>query len=350
MRRFILFAPNVGVGGGLVLLRAFLDAWPEDRPMVAILDERGRSVIEGDGHRMPVHWTRSSLGGRARAERLLAGMSTAGDVVFCFHNLPPMRPSPATVLCFLHNAYLVGLAPSSGLSSWVRIRSAVERLILKRFGHRIDSYVVQTPTMAEALRRMLGRYERPVHVLPFVDPRRMPGPSGSDVDGGRRFDFLYVSDGAAHKNHRNVFRAWELLAERGSFPTLAVTLHPVRDAALRAELDRLTAGAGVRIVDLGQMPHERLLRLYGDARAALFASSSESFGLPLIEAGAAGLPIVAAELDFVRDVCEPAVTFDPHSPRSIARAVSRFLGRPADRVAPLTPGAFAAAVAGLDHG
>lgn len=48
----------------------------------------------------------------------------------------------------------------------------------------------------------------------------------------------------------------------------------------------------------------------------------------------AGLPIVAAELDYVRDVVTPMQTFDPTSPVSIARAVKRFLGV-ADHPSPL---------------
>jgi glycosyltransferase involved in cell wall biosynthesis len=109
---------------------------------------------------------------------------------------------------------------------------------------------------------------------------------------------------------------------------------------LRAEVDRLVLEKGLRIVDLGQMPHERLLGIYGQARALLFASYAESFGIPLIEASKAGLPILAAEMDFVRDVCTPSVTFDPHSPRSIARAVLRFLGETIQSVDLLTPEAF----------
>jgi hypothetical protein len=59
-----------------------------------------------------------------------------------------------------------------------------------------------------------------------------------------------------------------------------------------------------------------------------------------MEAQAAGLPILAAELDFVRDVCEPTVTFDPHSARSIARAVERFLYGASSVVAPMSADVF----------
>jgi len=45
----------------------------------------------------------------------------------------------------------------------------------------------------------------------------------------------------------------------------------------------------------------------------------------LIEARQAGLPVLAAELDHVRDVIDPEQTFDPESSVSIARAVKRHM-------------------------
>lgn len=356
MKRFIIFAPNVGVGGGLVLLRALLKAWPADCPIIAILDERGRSALTIESAEFPIHWVRSSVVGRWRAERLLAGLAEADDVVFCFHNLPPVMPVQGRILCYVHNPNLVGLVPKSYLRGWVRIRYAIERFIAAKFSAKIDRYIIQTPTMAAALLRTHGPNAAPIDIMPFVDLTRMPqrhvrydavpeGQAGSDREC--EWDFIYVSDGAIHKNHPKLFAAWELLAEEGYFPKLALTLHPQRDVDLRNRLSEIVAEKALNIVDLGQLPHQNLLEAYGKARALLFASYSESFGIPLIEAQAAGLPILAAELDFVRDVCEPAMTFDPHSARSIARAVKRFLGCPAN---PAIPGAEAFVAALVDLG
>jgi glycosyltransferase involved in cell wall biosynthesis len=66
-------------------------------------------------------------------------------------------------------------------------------------------------------------------------------------------------------------------------------------------------------------------RLYEHSRALVYPSLLESFGLPLLEARQAGLSIIAAELDYVRDLIDPEEAFDPRSPRSIARAIKRFL-------------------------
>lgn len=96
--------------------------------------------------------------------------------------------------------------------------------------------------------------------------------------------------------------------------------------------DGSAGGQKPLIVNHGQLDTEPLRTLYHQGDALIDASTLESFGLPLIEAKLAGLPVIAPELDYVRDVIVPDQTFDPGSPRSIARAVKRFLGLSDDRV------------------
>jgi hypothetical protein len=60
----------------------------------------------------------------------------------------------------------------------------------------------------------------------------------------------------------------------------------------------------------------------------------------LLEARQQGLEIVAAELDYVRDVVSPDQTFDPGSPRSLARAVERSLGIESELLPPIDGSEF----------
>jgi glycosyltransferase involved in cell wall biosynthesis len=76
---------------------------------------------------------------------------------------------------------------------------------------------------------------------------------------------------------------------------------------------------------MGSLSHGDVLKLYKDMGALIYPSTFESFGLPLIEARQAGLPVLASELDYVRDVIDPEQSFDPYSATSIARAVKRFM-------------------------
>jgi len=56
------------------------------------------------------------------------------------------------------------------------------------------------------------------------------------------------------------------------------------------------------------------------------------------------LQILAPELDYVRDVIDPAQTFDPNSPTSIARAVLRHLKIPVTKTNAVDAKAFLAHV------
>jgi glycosyltransferase involved in cell wall biosynthesis len=158
-----------------------------------------------------------------------------------------------------------------------------------------------------------------IHVLPFAAPF-----NAVSARPETRFDFVYVADGEAHKNHRTLVEAWVRLKLRGVAPSLALTLSQ-RDTTLREWVASEVRIHGLNIEDLGVVPYAEVSKLYSRSRALIFPSLSESFGLPLIEAGALGLPILAGEVDFVRDVCQPAETFDPTSAVSIERAVLRFL-------------------------
>jgi glycosyltransferase involved in cell wall biosynthesis len=322
--KFVLYAPNVHSGGGFVLLRALLASWPESMPLTVFLDIRASEQFDlPKGAR--VHWVISNASSRLNAEFRLSRIACSTDAVLCFNGLPPLLPIAAHVVVFQQNRNYLGLNALNQFALKTRVRLTFERFVSWVFRHRVKVYIVQTPSMQRAVSQWYGARALSdvpvVRILPFVDA--IPNPS--ERNGMLPiWDFVYVADGEAHKNHRVLLAAWKLLAQDGLHPSLALTLSP-RDAALKRELEALAAEAGLRIKDLGQMSHEKVLALYATAKAMIFPSTSESFGLPLIEATHMGLPILASELDYVRDVCNPVQTFDPTSPVSIARAVKRFL-------------------------
>jgi glycosyltransferase involved in cell wall biosynthesis len=129
-----------------------------------------------------------------------------------------------------------------------------------------------------------------------------------------------VALGEPHKNHAALIEAWSVLADYGVF----TSLEPESAPDLFALIEKATA-RGLRIQNLGVLPHDSFLAMFRASGALIYPSSFESIGLPLVEARKAGLPILASELDYVRDVSDPDETFDPHSPISIARAVRRHL-------------------------
>ncbi len=168
-----------------------------------------------------------------------------------------------------------------------------------------------------------------LHLLPFVPSGLLP----KNIDDVKNVNseisekkFIYISSGDIHKNHLRLLGAWELLANESLYPKLFLTLNNKQDIELLDVINEMRSRLPVKIENLGALNHEQSIAAYKSADVLIFPSLIESFGLPLIEATNANLPIIASELDFVRDLVIPVQTFDPLSVKSIARAVKRFLG------------------------
>jgi glycosyltransferase involved in cell wall biosynthesis len=75
-----------------------------------------------------------------------------------------------------------------------------------------------------------------------------------------------------------------------------------------------------RIHFIGQLNNStELARLYRGAKALLFPSFYESFGLPALEAMTFGCPVVASDIPALREVCSDAAVYcDPNAPYDIA--------------------------------
>lgn len=322
--KLIIHATNIHQGGGKSLLDALLKAVAGE--VVLSVDER-MPLPAGMAKNVKVKRVKPSVAQRIMAENWLAMVAEKDDVVLCFGNLPPMFKLRGHVVVFLQNRYLIEDIPLSGLPLKVRLRLAVERLWLTKRWKNVDEFFVQTPTMKQLLEiKLEGKV--PVRVLPFVAEPGGYARSVPQLNSYRDavFDFVYVASGEPHKNHQRLIEAWCLLAEAGQYPTLCLTLDEIRFAGLCRLVEEMQRRYGVKVSNIGGIPHRDVLELYKKSRAAIYPSKFESFGLPLIEARQAGMPILASELDYVRDVLDPEQTFDPDSPLSIARAVKRFMG------------------------
>ncbi len=248
-------------------------------------------------------------------------------------------------MLFLQNRYLTGGMSRKGFRFRVRLRIAVEEWWLRHRLANVDEIIVQSPSTAREVKKHLGWEAR---VLPFAPDV----PFARAVDGSAqaasnpRYDFAYVASGEPHKNHRNLLEAWRLLANDNLKPSLCVTVAPVLYPEIADWIEEKTSTEKLNVTNIGEVPESKMDDLYRDAGALIYPSFGESLGLPLIEARGRGMPILAAEKDFVRDVVEPHETFDPHSAVSIARAVRRFLGKPEVLPEVYTPEQFLDAVLG----
>lgn len=322
--RLILYAPVIYTGGGKTLLLALLNAiesdsgrWEEVRVMV---DARCRDLPSSSKRVKIGPAIRPGSIGRLQAERALQRSAEEGDVVFCLGNLPPLFPIKGTVVGFIQNAHLLETPPGRSPTR----KKKIERWWFKRYQHHCRLFIVQTPSMCDRLLRFMPMDLSRILVLPFQEAALMA--SYAETGGPRQWDFGYVSLPWAHKNHRRLIEAFVLLAREGLYPSLVVTVPEAMDAGLYRLINQVRERDQVNVTNLGLVEYRDIGRVYQACGALIFPSLIESFALPLLEAQAFGLPILAPERDYVRDVVVPCETFDPESPRSMMRAMKRFLG------------------------
>lgn len=325
-RRFFIHATNVHQGGGRSLLSAVINTLPTYLRSILILDNR-MPLTGGQSKDIQIRRVKPSILHRFTAERWLANNVEQEDVVLCFGNLPPLFKLRGHTVVFVQNRYLVESIGLSGFSLKTRLRLSVERLWLTFRMRNVDEFIVQTPSMKSLLEKKVKDRSH-VHVFPFTENqdeyfRKVLKSSSSKEQDAY---FLYVASGEPHKNHRQLVEAWCILADEGIFPSLRLTVGNESFAELCLWMQKKVELHRLNIENSGNVHPDQVRHLYKGAGALIYPSTCESFGLPLIEARQAGLPVLASELDYVRDVIDPEQTFNPESSVSIARAVKRFLG------------------------
>ncbi len=318
-KSFIFYAPNVYTGGGLILLKSLLNNYSLKVPLKVFLDLRVANLIKlpASSH---VHWVKPSIFSRLAAEWKLFLTAKKIDTVLCFSSVPPLFRNAGYVFVFHQNLILLKKSTLRFFSFIKESKFIFLRFFSYIFQSNVQEFIVQTQHMEKAVQNFY-RQKTKVRTIPFLDSISL------SLSSNKRENFVYIADGGEHKNHRRLLKAWSLLGKQGHKPTLLLTLGP-QDKALISEVNSLCRNEGLEIYNKSQIENKEVLEIYKNSRALIFPSLLESLGLPLVEASQIGLPIIASELDYVREVCEPVETFDPESPISIMRAVLRFIGQP----------------------
>lgn len=205
----------------------------------------------------------------------------------------------------------VGRSPLSGVvrgcyrgSRTLSALMAVEIVSTRRRStlDRINRFVAPSHFMADRLVDIGVPTER-LTVKPHFTPD--PGPRSNAPS--ESYDVLFIGRLASAKGIRTLLRAWERFAHRSATLTAPgpLRLTIIGDGPLAAEA-RESAPRGVEFT--GWLPHAEVQQRMLASRAFVFPSEwYEPFGMVLIEAMAAGLPVVTSRAsDAVRITGTPS--------------------------------------------
>jgi glycosyltransferase involved in cell wall biosynthesis len=186
----------------------------------------------------------------------------------------------------------------------------------RRLFRGADAVVVTTPRLRSAVRERYGLGGTQIAVIPnFVAVDAFDRPR-NPVPG----TLLCVGRFREQKNLESLIRAVASLD--------AVSLTLVGDGPLRDELRAVASAVGADVTFAGTVPHERLPEMMSRSEAFVLPSHYEGHPKALIEAMAAGMPVVGADVQGIRELIVDGENglLCGTAPEAIRAALERALG------------------------
>ncbi len=311
-KKISIIAPNIKQGGAKKLLEYLLEHLEENYLDVYVevyLDDSIKS-IENTPKRN-VFYEKSTF------RKIFLFFKKFNNAIY-FGNLPPARKTENSLVYF-HNLYLLlDLKELFQRSFFYYIKYLLQKLYIRIFISNVDLVACQTKKISSEFKKRFNFTN--VEIIPFY---KLCKPFFSEI-AEKKFDFCYVSLVNAHKNHDLLLKAMELLSKKNIRVSLVVTIGHEYISLIK-NIEEINKQGVVEIHNVGVMPQEKICLLYTECRCLIFPSRYETLGLPLIEAVEMGLDVIAADLDYVYNVIQPSLVFDPNDVETLTEAIENYL-------------------------
>ena len=307
----LIDAVYINNGGGLVLLKNLVDFLTgQFKDIYYLFDKRIEAVFQ----EIPVKNKKFISNSMLERHFFYQKNKDKFDKVICFGNLPPTIRLKAKVLVYFHQPLFLEIP--QGFSFKNKFIYAIKQNILNCIKNNADIWLVQSENVKlEFSKKYLSGRAEKIAKLPFY-----PVLNFSCYNINRAKDsFLYVSNSSSHKNHYRLIESFCLAYDEVHKGSLTVTV-PDTDSNLCAFIQQ-KIDVGYPIKNVGFIDREKLTELYLGHEYFIFPSLAESFGLGLAEAIDGGCKVIASDLSYTYEVCEPSLIFDPISIDSIQAAI-----------------------------
>jgi glycosyltransferase involved in cell wall biosynthesis len=205
------------------------------------------------------------------------------------------------------------------------IRMRLNYLLYKRL-NKFEHIICPTQVSKQLVVEHFGVREDRVSIIPYAVEAEFRPASGDPLQGVlEKYKitqpyFLFAGNlRVGNKNLVRLLEAYALFRRECSREAKLVLTgrRSWQSKVLDATIDRLDLRSS--IVETGWLPPEDVPALYSGARALLFPSLCEGFGLPALESMACGTPVITSNLSCLPEVTGNAsLLVDPYSVAAIA--------------------------------
>lgn len=253
------------------------------------------------------------------------------DLLFSITNyLPLRRLSVPSVLLVQHAGHFSPLFDEltrrylrrpDRIAAWRMKTAWVERSV-----RMASELTVQTHALAELIAARTGRPRRQIHVIPHGPGTVAAAPRPSASPAGKQVSIGYVTKFGVQKNFEVLFAAAARLIGQGRVIRVVLTLAPQLPEVQPILRQAVAAGLAEAVDNKGDIDAVAVSALYDSLDVFVFPSLVESFGFPLVEAMAKGLPIVAADTPSNREIAADAgLFFPPADAEALAKIIAALI-------------------------
>lgn len=250
------------------------------------------------------------------------------DLIHYPHFDAPVWWQPVPVVATIHDAkYLVRPTFFTNLSTLKRLYM---RVCFQATLQRAAAVITDSYNTAQDLKRLFQPSTKRLSVVHLAadaqfrpaDPQTIAAVR-SKYNLGRPF-VLTVGEQRPHKNHTGLLRAYANSHSRATHDLVIVG----RQYSDYTEPQQLTETLGLtnQVHFLTGIDFQELIALYSAAALFVLPSLYEGFGLPILEAMACGVPVVAAKTTSTGEIAgDGAFLIDPACDEEITMAMDRLL-------------------------
>lgn len=169
----------------------------------------------------------------------------------------------------------------------------IKRRFLKRYGFPADRIGVYFPEVEKVVAESVDNYHYETST----------------------YNFIYPSMGASYKEHATLVYTLRRIYDINPAIARRIRIHFTLKAEDNKEMYKQICKyhQQCNFVFHGNIPHQQVLSMMKSGDGLLFPSVIETLGLPLLEAASLGIPVVANDMDFAREVLDDyeGVSFVP---------------------------------------
>jgi len=237
------------------------------------------------------------------------------DLFWTPHYNTPLAPIRAKKrLTTIHDVNHLALGSSLG---W--LKRGYAKIMIPASAARADHLITISDFSKRELIKWAKVDEKKVSVIHLAVDRYRFAEDGERAAGLNYF--LFVGTLLPHKNLDRLIRAWNRVGERFRKWKLIV---------VGKRTERAKPAQNVHI--LGEVEEEHLARLYQGAYAFIAPSIYEGFGLPPLEAMAAGCPTIVSNAASFPEICGDASLYcDPFDEEDMAQKICTLIENPSLR-------------------